>query len=100
VVAETLREKLIRCGWVTNFNADTLVKLVERHCEPERYEPTDQDLLELLRDHPLKADIVMAAKEMAEYHNDAGQGARQVVMFHDALDYARKVLKAYGHDAS
>jgi hypothetical protein len=74
------------------------VKLVERHYELECYEPTDQELLELLRDHPLKADIVMAAKEMAEYHNDAGQGARQVVMFHDALDYARKVLKAYGHD--
>jgi hypothetical protein len=30
-MAETLRDKLIRCGWVTNFNADTLVKLIERH---------------------------------------------------------------------
>jgi hypothetical protein len=26
-----LRDKLIRCGWVTNFNADTLVQLIERH---------------------------------------------------------------------
>jgi hypothetical protein len=30
-LSETLREKLIRCGWVTEFNADTLVKLIERH---------------------------------------------------------------------
>jgi hypothetical protein len=33
---ETLREKLIRCGWVTNFNADTLVLLIERHYQEER----------------------------------------------------------------
>jgi hypothetical protein len=30
-MTKTLRDKLIRCGWVTNFNADTLVKLIERH---------------------------------------------------------------------
>lgn len=30
-VKETLREKLIRCGWVTPFNADTLVKCIEDH---------------------------------------------------------------------
>jgi hypothetical protein len=28
---ETLREKLIRCSWVTPFNADTLVKLINKH---------------------------------------------------------------------
>ena len=28
---ETLGEKLIRCGWVTNFNVKTLVKLIEEH---------------------------------------------------------------------
>jgi 4-hydroxy-L-threonine phosphate dehydrogenase PdxA len=30
-INETLRDKLIRCGWVTNFNADTLVKLIKTH---------------------------------------------------------------------
>lgn len=29
--AETLREKLIRCGWVTNLNADNLVNCIEQH---------------------------------------------------------------------
>jgi len=28
---ELLREKLISKGWVTNFNADTLVSLIEEH---------------------------------------------------------------------
>jgi hypothetical protein len=30
-MTEPLRDKLIRCGWVTDFNADTLVQLIERH---------------------------------------------------------------------
>jgi hypothetical protein len=30
-MAETLGEKLIRCGWVTNFNVKTLVRLIEDH---------------------------------------------------------------------
>lgn len=30
-MTESLRDKLIRCGWVTNFNADTLVRLIEQH---------------------------------------------------------------------
>jgi hypothetical protein len=30
-MTETLGEKLIRCGWVTNFNVKTLVKLIEEH---------------------------------------------------------------------
>lgn len=30
-LAEPLRDKLIRCGWVTDFNADTLVSLIEKH---------------------------------------------------------------------
>jgi hypothetical protein len=45
-MTETLRDKLIRCGWVTNFNADTLVKLIERHyaalAQPEPQGPTDE----------------------------------------------------------
>ena len=28
---DSLRDKLIQKGWVTNFNADTLVKLIEEH---------------------------------------------------------------------
>lgn len=34
-MTESLRDKLISCGWVTNFNADTLVKLIERHYAEE-----------------------------------------------------------------
>ena len=30
-MTETLEEKLIRCGWVTNFNVKTLVRLIEEH---------------------------------------------------------------------
>lgn len=30
-MTEPLRDKLIRCGWVTDFNADTLVSLIEEH---------------------------------------------------------------------
>jgi hypothetical protein len=30
-MTETLGEKLIRCGWVTNFNVKTLVRLIEEH---------------------------------------------------------------------
>jgi hypothetical protein len=30
-MTETLGEKLIRCGWVTNFNVKTLVGLIEEH---------------------------------------------------------------------
>jgi hypothetical protein len=51
-MTETLRDKLIRCGWVTNFNADTLVQLIERHydalAQPEPEAPTDEELLMLM----------------------------------------------------
>jgi hypothetical protein len=30
-MSTTLRDKLIQKGWVTNFNADTLVRLIEEH---------------------------------------------------------------------
>ncbi len=44
-MTEPLRDKLIRCGWVTNCNADTLVRLIERHyaaleAQPEPVGPT------------------------------------------------------------
>ena len=34
-MTESLRDTLIDKGWVTNFNADTLVKLIERHYAEE-----------------------------------------------------------------
>jgi hypothetical protein len=53
-MTETLRDKLIRCGWVTNFNADTLVQLIERHyaalAEPEPQGPTDEELWQIWND--------------------------------------------------
>jgi hypothetical protein len=30
-MTESLRDKLVRCGWVTDFNADTLVLLIKKH---------------------------------------------------------------------
>ena len=30
-ITKTLEEKLIRCGWATNYNVKTLVKLIEEH---------------------------------------------------------------------
>lgn len=61
--------------------------------------PTDRDLLDLLANHPLRTDIVLAAKEMAEYRQDASRGTRQVSILINVVDYARLVLKTYGrHD--
>lgn len=69
--------------------------------------PTEQDtaqaeanleaeLLELLKDHPLRTDIMMASKEMAEYHMDSGQGARMVRMLTNVIDYTKLALRVYG----
>jgi hypothetical protein len=41
-MTETLREKLIRCGWVTSFNADTLVELINKHCADVIRDAADQ----------------------------------------------------------
>lgn len=30
-MTEALRDRLIRCGWASNFSADTLVSLIEKH---------------------------------------------------------------------
>jgi hypothetical protein len=30
-MTESLRDKLIRCGWASNFSVDTLVQLIVRH---------------------------------------------------------------------
>lgn len=57
--------------------------------------PTDRDLLDLLANHPLRTDIVIAAKEMAEYRQDASRGSRQVSMLVNVLDYAKLVLQTY-----
>ena len=71
-MTEKLRDKLIRCGWVTNFNADTLVRLIERHydamAQPEPQGPTDEELhqfwLELyaFHDGPTSGDVAEIAR--------------------------------------
>jgi len=38
-MTESLRDKLIRCGWVTPFNVNTLVKLIERHYDEDADQP-------------------------------------------------------------
>ena len=43
----TLRQKLIDCGWVSEFNADTLVSLIERE-SPKPIQPTDSQLQEFI----------------------------------------------------
>jgi len=49
-MTETLRDKLIRCGWASNFSVDTLVGLIEKHyaalAQPEPEGPTDKELYE------------------------------------------------------
>lgn len=70
---QTLREKLIQKGWVTNFNADTLVKVIERH-----YETTSQ---------PTLMEIVALADEVEE------DGLGQV-------DLVRRALQRWGRPAA
>jgi len=38
-VTDTLRDKLIQKGWVTSFNAATLVRLIEEHYADESATP-------------------------------------------------------------
>ena len=33
IANETLRDKLIRCGWASDFSVNTLVKLIEDYCD-------------------------------------------------------------------
>ena len=51
-MAESLRDKLIRCGWASNFSVDTLVRLVERHYtllnQQEPQPPADGEAGELV----------------------------------------------------
>ena len=72
-MTEPLRDKLIRCGWVTNFNADTLVRLIERHyaaleAQPEPVAPTDEELI--------KPFVWMIDK--CVYDNDKGEIAESL----------------------
>jgi len=61
--------------------------------------PTDQDSLDPLTNHPLRTDVVIAAKEMAEYRQDASRGIHQNRMLRNIVDYVELVLKTYGrHD--
>ena len=82
---------------VTNALGSPRQLLLEGGYSPST--PTDQDLLDLLANHPLRTDIVLAAKEMAEYRQDASRGTRQVRILINVVDYVRLVLKTYGrHD--
>jgi hypothetical protein len=54
-MTETLREKLIRCGWVTPFNADTLVKLINKHCADVIRDTADQ--VEPWQEEPTKDSV-------------------------------------------
>jgi hypothetical protein len=92
---EPLRDKLIRCGWVTNFNADTLVQLIERHyaalAQPEPPGPTDEELLELSAHHGVS--YTMSSGEVV-YPMQQGYDMRD-----DVLSFARAVLARWGRPA-
>jgi hypothetical protein len=69
---ETLREKLIRCGWATNFNVDTLVKLIEKHCE-------EKDLKLDIDKRPLR--FIMSpelAEDMQEIEDITGMSRTEI----------------------
>jgi hypothetical protein len=74
-MTETLRDKLIRCGWVTNFNADTLVRLIERHydalaqLEPQR--PSDEELTEMWTEQYGIGSVTMTFVEFKHAIRDA-----------------------------
>ena len=51
-MTDTLRDKLIKKGWVTPFNADTLVRLIEEHYADEPAAPAppaDGEVAELVK---------------------------------------------------
>jgi len=97
-MTETLRDKLIRCGWVTDFNADTLVRLIERHyaalAQPEPEGLTDEELLELMPEG-FRGDLAIVSRMAAHGAGpDVGPGLFRVSLNTGALDYARAVEAA------
>jgi len=77
-MTEPLRDKLIRCGWVTNFNADTLVQLIERH------------FAALAQPEPVGLTNTQIDKLAAEYLDGDRASVR---------DFARAVLARWGRPA-
>jgi hypothetical protein len=64
-MSTTLRDKLIQKGWVTDFNADTLVRLIEEHYAA----------LAELQPIPVSERLPEAStKVLAHYFNDLGNG--------------------------
>ncbi len=93
-MTEPLRDKLIRCGWATNFNADTLVRLIERHyasldAQPEPVGPTDEELLALATIELCYQGIYELQKG-EEYQADAAE----------LVNFARAVLARWGRPAA
>jgi hypothetical protein len=74
-MTETLREKLIRCGWASNFSADTLVKLINRHCAdvirdtadkvvPETTTPWNSTLTPIISAQEVRVQLLAIADEL------------------------------------
>jgi hypothetical protein len=63
-MTETLREKLIRCGWVTPFNADTLVKLINKHCADVIRDAADQVVTEITTPWNSTLTPIISAQEV------------------------------------
>jgi len=102
-MTETLRDKLIRCGWVTNFNADTLLQLIERHyaalAQPEPQGATDKELLELMPE-TMRDEFSYAARTCSDAMGGRVKpGIFRVALNTAALEYAHAVLARWGRPA-
>jgi hypothetical protein len=95
-VTEPLRDKLIRCGWVTNFNADTLVRLIERH-----YASLDARAVLARWDRPAAKPVNDRAKptktDLTNLMHDFVLGGESAEDFSfDHIGYAHAVLARWG----
>lgn len=91
---DTLRDKLIQKGWVTEFHVDTLVSLIEEHyaalaaLKPEV--PTDEAIKDLAQ-YDCKFDCFDTTTD------DGQDGVSWECWDCELLDFARAVLDRWGN---
>ena len=97
---DSLRDILINKGWATNFNADTLVQLIERHYtqsvqKPEPRMPTDENIMKLMSPQMHK-DLSFAACAMAGTDNIRVKETMRIMLNRHVVDLARAALVYWG----
>ena len=103
-VTDTLRDKLIRKGWVTPFNVDTLVRLIEDHYADEPAVPEGREPAAVISE-PSDAELLCIAAEAIDgYGNGINPGDYEpatecaVEAYGSELcAYARAVLARWGN---